>query len=117
MGHRQVLDMVTTFIDVTVELTSYRSGCKVLCKVIGYANAKERKAIIKAMKGHVADAFFHPEAYITVAKLLSSVDDTVLLQKSFLNEIISKTDAKTKTKLGDMNVFDVNVLPPLLEVC
>lgn len=49
---------------------------------------KQKKQIVRAFKGHVLEiAQHHGPSYVTIIKLLSEVDDTVLLQKSLLKEV------------------------------
>lgn len=64
-------------------------GCQVVSKIIAAASAKDRKAIIKILKPHFPIMIISSVQSFVIASLLSSVDDTVLLSKALLPDIIA----------------------------
>ena len=65
-----------------------RYGAQVAAKCAGYASAKERKAIIKSLKGNILPIAQEPHGHMLIVKLLAVTDDTVLLTKAILRELL-----------------------------
>ena len=91
--------------------------------------AKERRRLLKAMKGHSLQLLTHRDAYLPFIKLVEVTDDTVNVQKSLLDELSPHaSDAATplaanpflveEEEADDEDDPDVpsGPLPPLLEV-
>lgn len=70
-------------------LLSGATGCQVLCKIIAAASAKDRKTIIKTLKPHFPTMIINSTQFSIIITLLDTVDDTVLLTKALVPEIIS----------------------------
>jgi pumilio family protein 6 len=88
-----------TLCDHSLTLLSTRAGAKVVAECIAYGTPKERKRIIKSLKGFVRSSVLHSDAYIAILRLLDVTDDTVLIQKSILGElIVASSKDKTTTK-------------------
>ena len=66
------------------EILHTREGAKVAVNCIAYGSAKDRKIMIKAMKGLVAKASTEEFGHQVVLRLLYSVDDTLLINKAIL---------------------------------
>ena len=67
-------------------------GAQVAAKCVGYATAKERKIIIKSLKGNVAPISMEPYGHMLIVKLLSVTDDTVLLGKAVVKELMESVE-------------------------
>lgn len=67
-------------------LLSSKPGAEATLRLLGLANAKERKAFIKDLKGKFVALATNAVDYVVVMRLASTVDDTVLLVKSMLAE-------------------------------
>jgi len=65
-----------------------RAGAKLGCLVATHGAAKDRKKMLKALKGHVKDCLHHPTGYLLILKLIDTVDDTVSVQKMLLEEVV-----------------------------
>jgi pumilio homology domain family member 6 len=62
-------------------------GCRVGCMVAAYSTPKERKKLLKAMKGHIMKMAMNEFAYIVLIKVLEVVDDTQLARKCAVQEL------------------------------
>ena len=62
-------------------------GSKVVAEAIGRGGAKERRRVLKSMKGHALQLLTHRDAYLAVMRLVEVTDDTVALQKGVLAEV------------------------------
>ena len=89
--------LATNLCDHTLALLSTRAGAKVVAECIAYGTPKERKRIIKSLKGFVRSTALHSDAYVVILRLLESTDDTVLIQKSILGELIVSSSKDTLT--------------------
>ena len=83
-----------------------REGLKLAVALINYSAAKERKSIIKTIKDHVLEIINSEgsQAYVIIEKLIHSVDDTVLINKSLIKPILSDFESVIQTKSG-LNVI------------
>ena len=58
-----------------------------MCVVSTHATAKDRKRLLKALKGNVLGSLMHPSAYLALMRLVDVTDDTVNVQKMVLQDI------------------------------
>ena len=68
-----------------VSILHTRDGSLAAMHVLWNTPAKERKAIIKTFKGHVAKIAKEEYGHHVLLALFDSVDDTVLVKKSIVN--------------------------------
>ena len=94
-----ITDLVTQLCDAAPKLMSTKPGARVVCVVCTHSTAKERKRLIKSLKGKVLESVLHPSAHLAVLRLVDVTDDTVNIQKSLLDEICG-TAAVTKYTAG-----------------
>lgn len=84
---------IRTFIDLLAEqfaeLVHTQEGSEVACNLIAVANAKERKIIIRSLKDHAKKLIENEYGNLVLITLYMTVDDTVLLHKSFSAELIT----------------------------
>lgn len=84
---------IRTFIDLLAEqfpeLVHTPEGSEVACSLISVANAKERKIIIRALKNHTKNLIENEFGNLVLTTLFMTVDDTVLLHKSFNVELVT----------------------------
>ncbi len=85
----QKAELVASFREAAVHGMHTRDGARVACGCLAYGDAKERKAILKGMKGYVARAALDPHGALVLCVALEVVDDTVLLSKGVLAELIA----------------------------
>jgi len=64
-----------------------RDGARAACRALASAGAKERKAAVKAMKGHAVAMARDEWGHAVLATALTVVDDTALLSKAVVAEL------------------------------
>ncbi|WJX96208.1 hypothetical protein P8452_77443 [Trifolium repens] len=105
----------TTVTDIIQQLSSpllvrvigTKDGAKIGTLCVKYGNAKERKKIIKGLKGHVGKTAYHQYGCMVLVSILSVVDDTKLITKVIIREL--------QSILKEL-VFDKNGRRPLLQL-
>lgn len=92
---KEMAEMIDLLHEQFAELVHTPEGADVACTLLAYANAKERKLLIKTMKNHTETLIKNEYGYAVFITALLCVDDTVLMFKSFgpsvkehLNEFI-----------------------------
>jgi adenylylsulfate kinase-like enzyme len=71
-------------------MVSSADGASSIARCIAHAQAKDRKKFVRVLKGHAVNLLFHDFGYIVLTALISMIDDTVLINKSILTEIMSE---------------------------
>lgn len=84
-----------------------KEGSKVGILCVKHGTAKERKKIVKGMKGHIGKIAFDQYSGLVLICILSVVDDTKLLSKIVISEL--------QTNLRDL-VLNKNGRRPLLQL-
>jgi pumilio family protein 6 len=104
-------DLINILGDSAHKLMVTKPGSKVVCYLATFANAKDRKRLMKTLKGTVLTSLLHQSAHLSIIRLVDCVDDTVTVQKLLLDEVKS-TKALTKyTATGELITSEI---PPLL---
>lgn len=88
----QIREMTGLLAGELVHTVRTKFGAQVAAKCVGYATAKERKIIIKSLKGNVVPIAQEPHGHMIIVKLLSVTDDTVLLSKTIVKELLDGLD-------------------------
>ncbi|KAL6257672.1 hypothetical protein P5V15_011251 [Pogonomyrmex californicus] len=70
-----------------IMLCQTKMGTRVAMECIWHGNSKDRKVIMKALKGNVKAICLSTYGYMMLLALFDSVDDTVLIQKIILSEL------------------------------
>ena len=73
--------------DHVLHLLSTRHGTRVACECVAYGAAKDRKRMIKCLKGYARSSLLHRDAYLAVLRLCDVMDDTVLVNKMLFAEL------------------------------
>ena len=106
--------------DQAIHLLSSRAGVKVLCDWISYGTAKDRKSVAKSFKGYARSGLLHPQGCLALIRLIQLTDDTVILNKYIVHELVTSAsstleDGKdnnnnktSKTKANDDKMKDSN---------
>lgn len=80
----------------TLELIPYilhtREGSQASVHAISYSSAKDRKTIVKGLKGYMLRSAQEEYGHIVLLRLLDVVDDTVLLQSSVLAPLVASDE-------------------------
>jgi len=58
-----------------------------MCAVITHSSAKDRKRIIKTLKGNMLESLLHDSAFLGVMRIVDVTDDTINIQKSLFDEL------------------------------
>lgn len=90
-----------------VRMIGTKDGAKIGILCVKYGNAKERKKIIKGLKGHIDKTAYHQYGCMVLVCILSVVDDTKLITKALIREL--------HPILKDL-VLDKNGRRPLLQL-
>lgn len=109
----EIRTMAATAADHAIHLLSGRAGTKVVALLTAYGTAKDRKRILKCLKGYCRSGLLHRDAYLAILRLVELTDDTVSVQKNLLNELLSKGTAGSNNNKNDN---DENQDSPLLEI-
>ncbi|XP_045786833.1 pumilio homolog 24 isoform X1 [Trifolium pratense] len=90
-----------------VRIIGTKDGAKIGTFCVKYGSAKERKKIIKGLKGHIGKTAYHQYGCMVLVSILSVVDDTKLITKVIIREL--------QPILKEL-VFDKNGRRPLLQL-
>ena len=88
-----VNDLGSPILENCIELISTRFGASAVAQFAAYSSAKDRKRILKALKGYSRMMLTHRDAYIAVIRLVQVTDDTVTVQKMLLNELLKPVES------------------------
>jgi hypothetical protein len=83
-----IIDLVMDMEEVIPHILHTKNGSLASIYCISYANPQMRKKLVKSMKGLVAKAMVDSYGYKVIAKFLTVVEDTKLLEKTILKEIL-----------------------------
>ena len=106
-------DLVNQLTDSAPKLMSTKPGTRVVCHVMSWANAKDRKRLMKSLKGKVLESLLHDAAHLAVMRLVDVTDDTVNVQKMMLDEL---KDTKPVLKYTADGTLVGTPYPPLVQV-
>jgi len=81
-------------------LLSSKPGAEALIRILGVANAKQRKELCRELKGKFTALATNAVDYVVMMRLASTVDDTVLLSKTMLAEWVAEMETLCFDKYG-----------------
>ena len=93
-----IRNIASSVVDHSIQLLSTRAGTKVVVACAAYGTAKDRKRILKSLKGYTRSSLMHRDAYLAILRIAQVTDDTVSIHKSLLAELMVDEEAKDKTK-------------------
>ena len=115
---------VRDFIDLVTEqfasLVHTPEGCEVACIVLAKATAKERKGLLKSLREHAEALATNEHGQTVLQVIFMTVDDTVLVQKTFLPSYEDKMDSLLVNKYSRrpfvylLNGLDKSYFSPLV---
>lgn len=85
----QRAELVASMRDQAVHIMHTRDGARIACGCLRYGDAKDRKAVLKGLKGFAPKAAQDAHGALVLCAALEVVDDTVLLSKGVLAELIA----------------------------
>nr|CAI5855373.1 unnamed protein product [Callosobruchus analis] len=81
-------ELIAQLVPHIVVISNSKEGARAAMQCIWHGSNKDRKVIMKTMKEHLIDLSKHEHGHATVISLLDSIDDTVLLHKIILSELL-----------------------------
>ncbi|CAM9406164.1 unnamed protein product [Chrysoparadoxa australica] len=87
-GPKEAQECIPLVADAFTALLATRAGSRSAALCAAYASAKNRKRMLKSLKGYVGQSLCHRDAYLCVMSLVECVDDTVTCQKMLLAELL-----------------------------
>lgn len=109
----RLTDMVNLLADSVLKLITTKPGARLMCVIISNSTAKDRKKIMKALKGHVLESLLHDSGHLAIMRLVDVTDDTVNVQKMILDEIMA-TKPVLKYSASGEQINDP--FPPLIKI-
>lgn len=103
---------LSNLVDHTLHLISTRAGAHVMVTCAAYGTAKDRKRMLKALKGYTRSSLLHRDAYLVILQLCLVTDDTVSVQKSLLAELLVAPEEANKGN----EAKDFDAAHPMLEL-
>jgi pumilio family protein 6 len=107
----EIRSMASSAADHTIHLLTSKAGTKIACLLVSYATAKDRKRIIKNLKGYCRSGLLHHDIYLAIIRIVDVTDDTVAVQKNLLQELLSSGPGVITKELNNKEA-----LSPLLEL-
>ncbi|KAG0267409.1 pumilio domain member 6 [Mortierella polycephala] len=96
-GIQEMLDMMK---EQAVEILHTKEGAQVAMLCLLHASPKDRKAMLKTMKPFVVKICKEEYGHMVMLRMFDVVDDTVLMSKAILSEIIKEMEDIAKDKFG-----------------
>lgn len=88
-----------------VIISNSKDGARVAMNCIWNGKNKDKKVIMKAMKEHIVDLSKHEHGHSVVIALLDAIDDTVLLHKIILSDILKNAKDLAINEWGRKVIF------------
>jgi len=85
-------EFIASLRDVCVHIVHSHDGARLAMNAIWYGAAKDRKAIIKSLKGLMVKTAKEEHGHMALLAMLDSVDDTKLVGKSVLGELVASDE-------------------------
>lgn len=82
--------------DLLKNMAFTKSGARIVCLLMAYGSAKDRKQILKTYKDTFQLMSSDPYGHIVILAAYDLIDDTVLTSKSIISELIGKTEEDDK---------------------
>ncbi|KAF8927565.1 armadillo-type protein [Dissophora ornata] len=95
-----IQEMLEVMKEQAVEMLHTKEGAQVAMLCLLYATPKDRKAMLKTMKPFVVKICKEEHGHMVMLRMFDVVDDTVLMSKAILTEIIKEMEDIAKDKFG-----------------
>eukprot|EP00605_Chrysophyceae_sp_TOSAG23-4_P000768 GSChrysophyteH1.ASY1.ANO1.857.1 assembled CDS len=110
---KRMEDLAQQLVDSTPKLISTKPGVRSICQIISYSGAKDRKRVLKSLKGKTLESLLHSSAHLAVMRIVDVTDDTVSVQKMLLDELRPTSAVEKYTPTGEVKSVPI---PPLISV-
>lgn len=84
-------NLCSTAADHAIHLLAGRAGTRAAAMLASYSSPKDRKALLKSLKGYALSGLLHRDAYLAIMRLVQVTDDTVTVNKYILQELVTDT--------------------------
>ncbi|KAF9938859.1 hypothetical protein BGZ65_012024, partial [Modicella reniformis] len=95
-----IQEMVDVMKEQAVEMLHTKEGAQVAMLCLLHASPKDRKAMLKTMKPFVVKICKEEYGHLVMLRMFDVLDDTVLMSKAILAEIIKEMEDIAKDKFG-----------------
>ncbi|KAI0244124.1 Pumilio y domain member 6 [Massospora cicadina] len=96
----QVQDIIGQLKELVVEILHTKEGANVATKCFLYGSAKDRKTMVKSFKPFVTKIAMEEYGHVVLLQLFDVVDDTTLVDKNILCELIKNFGELLSDKFG-----------------
>ncbi|XP_046406190.1 pumilio homolog 3 [Ischnura elegans] len=103
----EIISTISSFLPL---LTQTKEGAKVGMMCLWHGTQKDRKVVVKSLKGSVSQVALCEHGYLVLLSLFDCVDDTVLVKKALISELLGNILEIAKHKSG-RHVFLYLVAP------
>jgi pumilio family protein 6 len=79
--------LCSTASDHAIHLLAGKAGTRVATLLASYSTPKDRKAMLKSLKGYALSGLLHRDAYLAIIRLVQVTDDTRTVGKYVLDEL------------------------------
>lgn len=110
-GKNCLTSLLDQIIEGSYSLLSTKEGVDSLVVLLGFAKAQQRKKLLKNIKKDIMDLAMNPVDYILLLRLISTTDDTKILNEIIWNSFISEGELNRQIL---MNSFSVKLITYLL---
>ncbi|KAK3091659.1 hypothetical protein FSP39_021613 [Pinctada imbricata] len=99
-SEKQRSDMIEAIRESVVQIIHTRDGARATMYCLWYGTAKDRKIIIKSLKGNVVKVCMDEYGHLALLALFDVVDDTKIVQKVVLEEILKSLHDVAQNQYG-----------------
>lgn len=83
-------NLCSTAADHAIHLLAGRAGTRAAALLATYSTPKDRKSLLKSLKGYALSGLLHRDAYLAIIRLVQVTDDTVTVNKYILQELVAE---------------------------
>ena len=87
MTVEEAVETLSSTGEAVLRMVHTHEGAAAACMVLGYGTPKDRKKVVRAMKGHVAKMAADEWGHVVLCMALGCVDDTALTGKIVVPEL------------------------------
>ncbi|KAL3274543.1 hypothetical protein HHI36_015925 [Cryptolaemus montrouzieri] len=93
-------EMISQLASHIVVISNSKDGSRTAMQCIWHGTNKDRKIIMKSLKEHLVELCKHEYGHCTIITLLDAADDTVLLNKIIISEILKNAKDLSMNEWG-----------------
>lgn len=97
---KQKSEMIELLSEQLIHMVHTKDGANVAMQCVWNSSAKERKKIIKSMKSFVLKIAHEEHGHMVLLAILDSVDDTKLISKGILDELLRSIEQVVENDYG-----------------